>query len=128
MQQTSSKGKIETGGISHIAIEVKDLDRSINFYTSLFNIGLTSKSDKMAFLNTQGKHDSLAFFKSEGEVRHCGLNHFGFFVDDVNFDRAMEYIRSNSIRILGGPGRWSGGARYVYIEDPDGYKVQISTE
>ncbi|WP_230742451.1 VOC family protein [Methanooceanicella nereidis] len=125
---TSTGGKIKTSGLSHIAIRVNDLDRSIKFYTELFNIGLTRKGEDMAFLNTPGTPDSFAFFRSDQKISHaCDLHHFGFFVSEEDFKKALDYIDKNSINILEGPGAWSDGTKYVYIEDPDGYRVQIST-
>lgn len=129
MQAAQTHGKVMTKGLCHVAIRVKDLDRSIRFYTDLFNLRVTDRSEDMAFMNTPDRPDSFALFRSNEEVRHGGdLYHFGFFVNDENYDRALKYIKENSINILGGPGQWSSGARFVYIEDPDGYRVQISTE
>ena len=129
MHVRSASQNVVTKGLCHVAIRVNDLGRSIRFYTDLFNLTVAERGDEMAFLKTPGKDDSFALFKSDSPVSHGGdLHHFGFFVDDENFKKALEQIREGSIRILGGPGRWSGGAQYVYIEDPDGYRVQISTE
>ena len=128
LQRSYAQRGIQTFGMGHIAIEVKDIDRSVKFYRELFNMDLYRKDEKIALLHTPGYHDRLALLISEGEVGHLGLNHFGFFVDEENYKKALDYIRDNSIKVLGGPGVWPTGSKYIYIEDPDGYKVEILTE
>jgi catechol 2,3-dioxygenase-like lactoylglutathione lyase family enzyme len=49
--------------------------------------------------------------------------HFGFRIDDANFDKALDYIKKNDIKIHPNPRRAPG--RFVYIEDPDGYVIQL---
>lgn len=127
MQRTLSEEPVVTSGLSHVAIRVSDMERSIRFYTEMFNLEVTSKGEQMSFLHTPGTNDSFALFQADGEVTHGGLHHFGFFVDEKNFEKALRYAKERSIKILGGPGQWESGERYVYIEDPDGYRVQIST-
>jgi catechol 2,3-dioxygenase-like lactoylglutathione lyase family enzyme len=125
MHSTLMKDRVVTQGMSHIAIRVGDMARSLKFYTGLFNLEATSEGEKMSFLHTPGTNDSFALFRSEGKVVHGGLHHFGFFVDEENFEKALSYVKAHSIEIMEGPGR-RGDERYVYIADPDGYRVQIS--
>jgi catechol 2,3-dioxygenase-like lactoylglutathione lyase family enzyme len=128
-EATAQAGHVKTKGLCHIAIKVMDMEKSILFYTGLFNLRVIQREEGMAFLNTPGKPDSLALFGTGEKVPHDGgLAHFGFFVDDENFDRALSYVKENGIKVRRGPGAWHGGGRFVYVEDPDGYEVQISVE
>lgn len=125
MQVTSTQERVKTSGLFHVAINVEDLDRSVKFYTDLFRIDVLRQDENMAILHTPGSDDSFVLFKAGRTVAPSGIAHFGFKVDDRNFDRAMDYVKRNNIRIISNPVRSTG--RFLYIEDPDGYVVQIST-
>ncbi|WP_048199369.1 VOC family protein [Methanocella arvoryzae] len=127
MQTTKAKGRVTTGGLCHIAIDVTDLENSVRFYTDMFNLEVVDRTDSHVQLKTPGGRDSFFLFKANAPVnpRGCGQSHahFGFRVDDQNFDVAMDYIRRNNIKIHPNPRRSPG--RFVYIEDPDGYVIQL---
>ena len=127
MHATEIRGKVKTAGLCHVAIDVSDLMRSVRFYTNMFDMKIVEQSDRIVHLKTAGAKDSFFLFKADGPVspRGCGLAdfHFGFRIDDENYDRALEYIRDNDIKIHDNPHRAPG--RFVYIEDPDGYVIQL---
>lgn len=127
MQATETQGRVKTGGLCHVAIDVSDLDRSAQFYTAMFHMKIVDRSDRFVQMKTVGAKDSFFLFRADGPVnpRGCGMKHFhfGFIIDDENFDRAMDYIKTNNIRIHHNPDRAPG--RFVYIEDPDGYVIQL---
>jgi catechol 2,3-dioxygenase-like lactoylglutathione lyase family enzyme len=127
MHATEIRGKVKTAGLCHVAIDVSDLGRSVRFYTSMFDMEIVGRSDRVVHLKSADATDSFFLFKADGPVspRGCGLTHFhfGFRIDDKNFDRALAYIRDNNINIHHNPNRTPG--RFVYIEDPDGYVIQL---
>jgi catechol 2,3-dioxygenase-like lactoylglutathione lyase family enzyme len=112
-------------GLFHLAINVSDLDASVKFYTDLFRIDLLRQQDDMAILHTPGSNDSFVLFRANGPVAPSGIAHFGFKVDDGNFDRARDYVQKKGIKIISEQTRNTG--RFLYIEDPDSYVIQIST-
>jgi catechol 2,3-dioxygenase-like lactoylglutathione lyase family enzyme len=127
LHATATREKIKTGGICHIALDVTDLRRSVKFYTDLFDMDVVSSSDNIVHLKTSGADDSFFLFKADAPVgpEKCGMRHmhFGFRISEDNFDRAMEFIKKNNIKIHPNPARKPG--RYIYIEDPDGYVIQL---
>ena len=125
LQATSTEERVKTMGLFHLAINVTDLDSSVKFYTDVFRIDLLRQQENMAILHTPGSDDSFVLFKANGPVAPSGIAHFGFKVDDQNFDRAMDYVRKRGITIVSTPVRNTG--RFLYIQDPDGYVIQIST-
>lgn len=122
---TTQRERVKTRGLSHLAINVADMDRSIKFYTDMFEMEVVRRTRDIAFLHTPGSHDNLAIFKASGPVNPSGMAHFGFAVDEVNFNRAMDYIRTNKIRTMTDQATITD--RFIYIMDPDGYVIQIST-
>jgi catechol 2,3-dioxygenase-like lactoylglutathione lyase family enzyme len=127
MHATTTSEKIKTAGICHVAIDVSDLGRSMQFYTGMFDMEIVGRSDRIVHLKSAGAKDSFFLFQAGGPVspRECGLAqfHFGFRIDDDNFDRALEYIKENNIPVYHNPHRAPG--RFVYILDPDGYVIQL---
>ncbi len=119
--------KVKTGGLCHIAIDVNDLDRSAKFYTDMFDMDVAGRSDRIVHLKTRGADDSFFLFKADGRVdpQRCGLTHmhFGFRIDERNFEKALDYIKRNNVRVHPNPAR--GPGHYVYFEDPDGYVIQL---
>ena len=116
---------INTKGLNHLALPVRDPQRSAAFYTEFFNLEITSSSPEAVFLKTAGSRDMIALSRSESPVESArNRMHFGFMVDPEQFDAALRTIEEKSIRLSSEPGERSIG-RFVFIEDPDGYIVEI---
>lgn len=119
--------KVKTGGLCHIAIDVNDLERSAGFYTGMFDLEVVGRSSRIVHLKTRGEDDSFFLFKADRHVdpQGCGMTHmhFGFRIDERNFEKALDYIKKNNVKVHPNPAR--GPGRYVYFEDPDGYVVQL---
>ncbi len=116
---------ITTNGLNHLALPVRDPERSARFYANLFNMEITSSSPEVAFLKTVGSTDMIALNRSEvGVVSGRKSMHFGFMVDPEQFDAALRTIEEQSVKKVSEPSRRSIG-RYVFIEDLDGYTIEI---
>ena len=116
---------IATNGLNHLALPVRDPERSAQFYADLFNMEILSSSPDGAFLATAGSKDLIALGRSEVEiVSSRDTMHFGFVVDPEQFDAAVRTIEERSVKKISEPSRRNIG-RYIFIEDPDGYTVEI---
>ncbi len=116
---------ITTNGLNHLALPVKDPEQSAQFYADLFNMEITSSSPEIAFLKTVGSTDMIALNRSKVEVVSGRESmHFGFMVDPEQFDAALRTIEEKSVKKVSEPSRRDIG-RYIFIEDLDGYTVEI---
>ncbi len=116
---------IATSGLNHLALPVKDPERSARFYADLFNMEITLSSPDVAFLATTGGTDLIALGRSDVEVVSSrDTMHFGFVVTPEQFDEAVRTIEAKSVKKVSEPSRREMG-RYIFIEDPDGYTVEI---
>ena len=79
----------------------------------------------MAFLKTVGSTDMIALNRSEVEVASGRDSmHFGFMVDPEQFEAALRTIEEESVKTVSEPSK-RGIGRYIFIEDLDGYTVEI---
>lgn len=71
---------VKTYGINHIAIEVTDISKAVDFYTDVFNLEKLNEGEGDAFFKV-GEHQFLAIFEV-AEVRPDRTRHFGLMVRD----------------------------------------------
>jgi catechol 2,3-dioxygenase-like lactoylglutathione lyase family enzyme len=116
---------IKTNGLNHIALRVKDPERTAQFYMDLFNMEITRRTPEMTFLKTIGSTDMITLNRSDADLTpDQGMVHFGFIVEPTQFDTALQTIEAKATPIVSGPGTREQG-RYVFISDPDGYTVEL---
>jgi lactoylglutathione lyase len=99
-------------GINHVALEVEDLDRSLDFYGRLFELRLRSRSAGAAFVDIGDQFLALMQGRSGPPD---GARHFGLVVDDKQATR--EALGALGAEVM--PGR-----RLDFL-DPDGNRVEI---
>jgi lactoylglutathione lyase len=99
-------------GINHVALEVDDIERALEFYGRLFDVELRSRSDNAAFIDIGDQF--LALMKGRTRARD-GARHFGLVVDDKEATRRA--LEAADVEIF--PGR-----RLDFI-DPFGNRVEI---
>ena len=116
---------IPTNGLNHLALPVKDPEQSARFYADLFNMEITSSSPEIAFLKTVDSTDMLTLNRSQVAIASGRESlHFGFIVTPDQFDAALRTIKEKLGEKVSEPGKRSIG-RFIFIEDPDGYVVEI---
>jgi lactoylglutathione lyase len=99
-------------GINHVALEVDDIDRALEFYGQLFDVELRSRSGNAAFIDIGDQF--VALMKGRTQARD-GARHFGLVVDDR--EAARRALEAAGVEIF--PGR-----RLDFI-DPFGNRVEI---
>ena len=116
-----------TYGLTHLAIVVKDLNKTKNFYTQLFDMEVMYDTEDFLQLTTPGCHDVLVFEKNEKIKPGAsgGIIHFGFRLrDPKQMDGVLKKIKESGARIKD-HGEFVPGSPYVFFEDPDGYEVEV---
>jgi lactoylglutathione lyase len=99
-------------GINHVALEVDDLDRSLDFYGRLFELRFRSRSSHAAFIDIGDQFLALMQGRSGSPD---GARHFGLVVGDKQATR--DELTAIGAEVL--PGR-----RLDFL-DPDGNRVEI---
>lgn len=111
---TNAEPTFRATGLDHIALDVTDLDRSIEFYGKHLGLRVIRGDETASFLGA-GRDFFLTLFRRET----AGLNHYCYAIDDYDADTAMERLAAAGLR----PRR--EGNR-VYFPDPDGITVQVA--
>ena len=71
--------KTKTFGLTHIAISVKDLKRTLAFYQKVFDVEIMYKQDGFLQVTTPGSNDIIVFEEKKAPYgKTGGILHFGF--------------------------------------------------
>ena len=117
---------VKTYGLTHISLAVADPDRSLKFYERLFGVHEYYRDEKSIQVQGPGPHDVIAFERNETDAGQArGISHFGFRLVDANdIDTAVTEAKAAGGKVLR-RGEFSPGFPYAYVEDPDGYEIEI---
>lgn len=121
---------IATLGLTHIHLVVRDLDRALRFYTTVFGMQERFRDGPwMVFLNTPGSGDLITLNADPGEAHLAGVaggvSHFGFRLrEKEDLDAAVAAVEAAGGRLLQ-RGERSPGHHFAYVADPDGYVIEL---
>lgn len=120
----------------HTMIRVRDLDRSLDFYTRLLGMTVLRKNDyptgefTLAFVG-YGAEDSNTVIElthnwgqEEPYELGSGFGHIALGVPDIY--AVCDALAKEGVKIPRPPGPMKHGSTMIaFIEDPDGYKIEL---
>ena len=112
--------------LNYIVITVSDLEKSVKFYKDLFDFDVVENmsSAGQAFLKMGDMVLSLvevSGYKNSGDSKNC----ISFYVDEEDFDDAIDEIEETGLKIVLGPENIRKGQRVIFA-DPDGNHIELS--
>jgi catechol 2,3-dioxygenase-like lactoylglutathione lyase family enzyme len=121
-----STGPVKTHGLTHVALAVRDPQRSAAFYQAILGVVPVYESADFVQVQTPGTRDVIVFErKPRNAGKRGGIAHFGFRLQKAtDIDRALEAITAAGGKIRE-HGEFIPGEPYVFFFDPDGYEVEI---
>ncbi|HYF30663.1 MAG TPA: VOC family protein [Chitinophagaceae bacterium] len=117
---------VKTYGLTHIALAVKDVERSFRFYEQVLGVRATYRQKTFIQFETPGCHDVVVLEESaRPSTKTGGILHFGFrLVNPSDIDTAAEAVLMAGGKILD-KGEFCPGEPYLFATDPDGYQIEI---
>jgi catechol 2,3-dioxygenase-like lactoylglutathione lyase family enzyme len=115
-------------GVRHVALNVRDVQKSIQFYSNILGMKLEWAPDQDNAYLTSGQ-DNLALHRrpAGAELGTSQLvHHIGIVVrqpEDV--DRWADRLRKHGVSLTQEPKTHRDGARSFYFHDPDGLLIQL---
>lgn len=117
---------VKTYGLTHVALAVRDVERSLHFYQEVIGVEAYSREDGRIHVRTPGCHDVITFDQhAPAAGATAGIIHFGFRLQSAgDIDVAVREVEQAGGTVLR-RGEFRPGFPYAYVADPDGYEVEI---
>lgn len=115
----------------HTRMRVNDLDETVRFYTTVLGLEIieqktSPRGSRLAFLKTPNSDEliELTSYPPSGPVKVPeDLVHLAFQVDSL--DRTIAALNEKGIKITDGPTQSSSGSRFIFVDAPDGYEIEL---
>ena len=115
----------------HTRMRVSDIDQTIHFYTDVLGLEVVERKTSprgshLAFLKVPNSEEliELASFPPSGPVKvQEDLVHLAFQVETL--DKTIAELKTKGVAITDGPTVTSSGSRFIFIDAPDGYEIEL---
>lgn len=122
--------------IDHMVFNVADLDKAVDFYTSVLGMRVTMRFEdrRMAFLSFGDRLADIRLFEVGGtgdkDRQHHGFNHVAFEPegDLATLDLLHDRLQQHGAAIEGWEGHAEGRHKSLYFYDPDGNRLEFYWE
>jgi catechol 2,3-dioxygenase-like lactoylglutathione lyase family enzyme len=115
-------------GLRHVALNVRNVRRSLAFYSDVLGMKLEWMPDEENAYLSSGQ-DNLALHQLAEDSQPRGIqtvHHIGFVVrHPKDVDEWADRIRRHGITLAAEPKTHRDGARSFYFCDPDGLLIQL---
>jgi glyoxylase I family protein len=116
---------IKVKGYHHVAIVVKDLEKSKWFYGEVLGLKSLDRPpfDFPGHWYQVGQTGQLHLMVYDEEIPQT-MRHFALEVDD--FEGTLKQLQTEGIQISEGPGKRIDGSDYAFCHDPNGNLIEIT--
>ncbi len=121
--------------VLHTMIRIRDLEKSLSFYTNILGMKVLRQHEfpdgkfTLAFVGFGDEKDQavIELTYNWGVTSYDKGNAFGHIAIEVeDAYKACELIKAKSGKVIREPGPMQHGSTVIaFIEDPDGYKIEL---
>ncbi len=117
---------IKTHGLTHISLAVRDPERTLAFYQKVFGVKEYFRDENSIQVLGPGSHDVIAFEKDVANAgKSGGIAHFGFrLVNAADINSAVGEVTQAGGTVIR-RGEFGPGLPFAFVQDPDGYEIEI---
>jgi len=124
-------GLMKVKKLLHTRMRVSDLSQTIRFYTDVLGLEVlerktSPRGSQLAFLKVPNSDEliELTSFPPSGPVKvQEDLVHLAFQVESL--DDTIASLNTKGVKVTDGPTQTSSGSRFIFIDAPDGYEVEL---
>jgi catechol 2,3-dioxygenase-like lactoylglutathione lyase family enzyme len=106
--------------MNHVSIFVPRVEKSVEFYQSLFGMPLLTKQD--AGINLSTGAGFLGIYPAPASATTGSINHLCFGMENFDADAVLKQLVDRGIKANI---RLRGETKELYFTDPDGIRVQL---
>jgi len=115
----------------HTRMRVSDMEQTIAFYTEILGLEvlerkISPRGSHLAFLQVPNSDEliELTSFPPSGPVKvQEDLVHLAFQVESL--DATIAALTAKGVKITDGPTQTASGSRFLFIDAPDGYEIEL---
>jgi len=115
----------------HTRMRVSNMEETIRFYAEVLGLEVlerktSPRGSHLAFLKVPNSEEliELCSFPASGPVKvQEDLVHLAFQVESL--DDTIQALNAKGVKITDGPTRTSSGSRFIFIDAPDGYEIEL---
>jgi lactoylglutathione lyase len=116
---------IKVKGYNHIGIVVRNLERSVWFYSEVLGLETIPSPPFEVVLHWFRVGQACALhLMAYNELMPATMRHIALEVAD--FKGAVRDLERNGIEVVEGPGKRMDGSDYLFCKDPDGNHVELT--
>ena len=128
-QQSETSTTIELDNLDHVGLNVTDLQKSADWYERVLGFKIVHKWNTTWMIRRGSMRIGLFLRPNAAKIgdldNTLAITHFAFLTTTHGFADAQTKLRSLGIRF--DPPEDTGIAHSIFINDPDGYQIEITT-
>jgi catechol 2,3-dioxygenase-like lactoylglutathione lyase family enzyme len=115
---------LQTTGIDHVVLWVRDLECSKRFYMDLLGMTVAHESSWQSFLHCGSQQVALFQIRDGQEfVPGSEVNHMALRLASGEYEGVKATLERAGVQVSGRP----GDPHCLYFADPDGHRLQVLT-